>query len=509
MKFNKYIAITLAAATFTSCANFEEINTNPDATTKTTSSLLATGAIMGIMKPSNGKSFLSNQMLTKHIGWGGEGKEGSQYNSFGSESFDGYTQLKDYQLMVELAVPEYKSAYEALALFLKAYKLYNYTINVGDIPYEGILQGNEGNLTPTYNTQKEVLLFLLADLDRAHELFQTAKNFNGDPIFKGNVKKWAKINAALQLRMLINLSKKESDPDLAIKKKFAEIVARANVLMESNEDNLQLVFSEKAGQIYPLNLTNNTHSTYPVMTTTLMDILQGNKDYRIFYYADPSAAKLKEGLEPSDWKAYYGIDPSLPIEAFNAHYSVGDFCAPNRRYIIYSPGEPYIQFGYAEQNFILAEAALRGWITGDASTYYQAAIKASMEFVKSNTPNDATYHHGRLITNEIIDQTLTNPTIQLTGNFEDDLKKIIEQKYVAGFLQLPYQSYYDYRRTGYPVFPINPETNNNNNAPDKMPVRWTYPGGEFSYNKANVETALQNQFGTTADDINAVMWILK
>lgn len=132
-----------------------------------------------------------------------------------------------------------------------------------------------------------------------------------------------------------------------------------------------------------------------------------------------------------------------------------------------------------------------------------------MDFVKDNTLNDEMYHHGRLITEEVITQLLANPTLQLTGDFEGDLKKIIEQKYIAGFMQLPYQSYYDYRRTGYPEFPINPESNNNSNAPDKMPVRWTYPSGEFSYNKANVEAALQRQFGSTSDDINAVMWILK
>lgn len=38
---------------------------------------------------------------------------------------------------------------------------------------------------------------------------------------------------------------------------------------------------------------------------------------------------------------------------------------------------------------------------------------------------------------------------------------ILLQRYLASFLQHPYDAYYDYRRTGYPVLPINPNTNLN------------------------------------------------
>ncbi|HCM22283.1 MAG TPA: SusD/RagB family nutrient-binding outer membrane lipoprotein, partial [Porphyromonadaceae bacterium] len=76
------------------------------------------------------------------------------------------------------------------------------------------------------------------------------------------------------------------------------------------------------------------------------------------------------------------------------------------------------------------------------------------------------------------------------------------------FMQLPYQPYFDYRRTGYPKFSINPKTNMNFNAPDKIPVRWKYPEVEISYNKANLEEALQRQFGGS-DEINKLMWILQ
>ena len=102
-----------------------------------------------------------------------------------------------------------RNAYKGLALFLKAYRLFEYTLNVGDIPYEGILEGKEGNLTVAYNTQEDVFKFLLNDLDKAHEYFQNANQttFDGDPIFGGKVEQWHRVSNALELRILINLSK--------------------------------------------------------------------------------------------------------------------------------------------------------------------------------------------------------------------------------------------------------------------------------------------------------------
>ena len=66
-----------------------------------------------------------------------------------------------------------------------------------------------------------------------------------------------------------------------------------------------------------------------------------------------------------------------------------------------------------EQNFILAEAALRGWINGSAEEYYKKGIRASMEFIAQYTPAGETYNHGKEITAEYIDQYLAQPNVQL------------------------------------------------------------------------------------------------
>lgn len=506
MKFIRlFIYITMAAC-WLSCSNFEDLNTNKDSATKVNSKLLATGAIMEIMKPSSGASFVDPQFLPKYLAWG-EGSRGNQYNNFGRVGFDNYVSLKNYRLMVELAGEKEKPAYEALSLFLTSYLFYNQTIAVGDIPCSEILRGKEGLLTPKYDSQKEVFKTILSHLDRAYTLFQTATNFEGDPIFNGDVEHWKKVVTAFELRVLINLSKKESDSELNLKNKFLEVYGRQS-LMEGNGDNLQLTFSDKSGQLYPFNIANNKHFGYPMLSKTLMDMLQKHEDSRLFYFASPAQAQINAGRNESEFQAYVGVDVSAPIEDVRAKYVAGDYCGLNRRYIYYASGEPYILVGYGEQNFILAEAALRKWIAADPSEFYKKGIRAHWEFLSANALDDKQYHHGHKITELVITDYLNKPSIQLTGDFESQLEKVMEQKYIASFLQLPWQPYYDYRRTGYPVFPINPDTNQNFKEPTKIPTRWLYPEVEFNYNKEQVQKALDNQY-EGVDEVNKLMWLLR
>lgn len=500
------LTIMSAAMLLSACNNFEEINTNQDSSTKVNASLLATGAIMSIAKPAASDAFFSHMYVTKYMSWGAT-LIPAVYNSFGRENFDGYTTINNCLLMVDNAAEEEKEAYEALYLFIKSYILYNYTHNVGDIPYTEILQGQNGILKPSYTPQKEVIQGILSDLDKSYELFQAADDFDGDPILHGNVENWAKIVSAFQLRVLMELSKKEGDADLNVKQRFNEIYEKRS-LLSNNDENLQVVFSDKQGQIYPSNNTIYKAWEYPMLSTVLIDILKEHQDYRLFYYASPAVAEINAGVSEDSWDAYYGVDVTEPYENTKASYTSKQFCSLNKRYTHYIPGEPYIVIGYVEQNFLLAEAALRGWISEDADKFYKEGIKASMEFIKANTPDDVQYHHGRVLTEEVISEFLNRKSVQLEGNFESDLEKILEQKYVSAFMQTPYLSYYDYRRTGFPDFPINPETNMNFKEPDKIPVRWLYPEVEYSYNKENVQNALDSQYGGL-DEVNEVMWMLK
>ena len=366
-RINKYISLLLVTTLLASCDKFDEINTNPDATTKVTSSLLATGLLLDITSSSASKSFIYDDLLAKQMAWG-ESMEDYQYNVFGRSGFGGYTTLINAQKMVESVTDDNVNAYDGLAHFIKAYKIFYMSMEMGDLPYEEALQGELGLVRPKYNTQKEVMGFVLSDLERAYELFSSAKDFDGDPILGGSISKWKKATTAFQLKVLMHLSKKESDVDLNVKERFARIVASGS-LMESNDDNLQMKYADKANTVYPFHNTNTKHAGYAMLSTMLIDKFKATGDIRMFYYAKPAKAKLDAGVTADSWDAYIGTDPSLPFEQIEKAYATEQYSGFNARYTDYPSGEPVVRLGYAEQNFILAEGAVRGWISGDATTY--------------------------------------------------------------------------------------------------------------------------------------------
>lgn len=506
---NKYIKLAVCLITvafcFTSCGNFDEINTDLDVPTRVTAAMLASGGIKSMLGSPGAKDFVQNNLACKHIAWG-ENSQGYLYNSFGRSGLSGYSTIINMEKMVELAPEQDQSAYSGLAQFIKAYKLFWVSMDLGDIPYSDALKGEEGNMKPKYDTQKEVMLHVLDDLDKSYAFFCEAKDFDGDPFVGGSVERWKKIVSVFQLQVLMSLSKKVDDPDLRVKERFEKIVS-SSTLMTSNADNFQLVYSDKDGQIYPLYYTT-MYWDYPMVSSFLIDMLRDTKDYRLFYYARPAESKLKAGVAADSWDVFVGTDVTLDFASHKDLYVAKNFSGLNWRYTHTREGEPVVRLGYSQQNFILAEAVVRGWITGDASTYYKQGIKASMDFTVAHTPDEDTYHQGRKMTPEVINDFLAQSSIQLTGDKEGDIEKIITQRYISSFMQYPWDAYFEYRRTGYPKLPINPATSLNTNAKDKIPVRWMYSTDEYSYNKENVEEAVARQYGGN-DEVNQLMWILK
>jgi hypothetical protein len=167
-------------------------------------------------------------------------------------------------------------------------------------------------------------------------------------------------------------------------------------------------------------------------------------------------------------------------------------------------GDPRIMVSYAEQQLILAEAAVLGWIPGNAQDYYESGVKAALGNYLSV---DASYAHGNPITTSYIDNYFDG-NAAFASDETDQLHQIWLQRYLLQFLQDPISAYFLERRTGYPQIPINPATSLNINNPDALPVRWLYPSSELNYNKANLVDALNRQYGGV-DDINNKMWLLK
>ncbi|MGN6509491.1 MAG: SusD/RagB family nutrient-binding outer membrane lipoprotein [Chitinophaga sp.] len=508
-------SIPLAVLLGTGCSKFEKINTNPNRTTQASSDMLATGMILSVTESaiSDTKGFMQPFLLGKYLTWG-EGQENFQYNRLGRTGFGRLTLLRNIPPMVDAATSEeLRRSYSGLGHFIRAWQFYLTTMQVGDIPYSEAIKGESDNvIQPRYDAQKAVFLGILNELDSANILFSTGANFKGDPIYGGKTDNWQRLANSFQLHVLMQLWKKTGDADLKVITRFKDIVAN-RPLMRSYADNFALTYNATAGQNYPWSdvpagsRNSFVKSNYTMLTTTLIDPLKAMGDRRLFYYAKPSPVKIQGGMTPSDWDAYLGAEPSDAFPDLQSMRVSKDYSDLNNRYVNLVNAEPVSVYSYQEQQFVLAEAALRGWITGTtAQEYYAAGITNAMQFTAAYTPDVSDYHHDMKIDDAYIQSYIAANA--LTGSTDNQLKQIITQKYLAGFLQgCNYNAWYEQRRTGYPVFVLNSGTNLNTPT-TQFPKRWLYPSNELSYNNKNLDEAIRRQYDS-GDNVNEVMWILQ
>lgn len=507
-KINLYISVVLLSLlTLWSCSDMDELNSDPNKATKVPPSTLCTRVLLDLCKPNDGKGYVTLNALPKYVAYAQEGGAmAEQYNKIGSGNFGIYAIMPNLDDMVKYAKDtEFEQSYQGVYHFARAYMLFDLTMKMGDVPFSEANQGSKGNITPKYDTQLQNFNSILTELEAADKAFAEAstKVFAGDIVYGGDVSKWRKATNSFALRVLMTLSEKEGIAGLDIKKRFSTIILAGN-LMESNADNYSLKHANEKGKFHPLydqaKFTANT-----VLTTLVVDNLKKLNDYRLFYYADPSPVKLSAGISESSMDAYLGVDAAIIYGTLNDIHNSKDISLLNSRYTKLHDSEPFVMVSYAEQNFIIAEAIERQWIAGNSQVYYEAGVKAAL---KQTAAGDAKYAHGMPITETYINNYFTGEAAYKATK-DDRMKQLWLQRYLLRFMQDPIPSFFEFRRTGYPEFPINPESSLNVNAPNKIPVRWLYPNVEVTMNNANLKEALIRQFGEENDEINNVMWLLK
>ena len=189
----------------------------------------------------------------------------------------------------------------------------------------------------------------------------------------------------------------------------------------------------------------------------------------------------------------------------NAGHSNNLYSLLNKRYLQQDASEPLRVITFAEQQLVLAEAALKGWISGDAKSYYESGVKAALTDVMSQAT--AGFAHGMPITADYITGYFTGEAA-FKATQAEQLNQIWMQRYILQFMQDAESTFFEYRRNQYPKFPINPATSLNENNKNGIPMRWLYPLAETNYNRENLKEALDRQY-EGYDEINKLMWILK
>ncbi|MBK5207920.1 MAG: SusD/RagB family nutrient-binding outer membrane lipoprotein [Flavobacteriaceae bacterium] len=488
-----------------SCSNFDDLNDNPDATTEGNAAMLCTNVVLRITEfgGKDSKAMISDNALPKYVGYANEGQLASQYNLIGGSSFGAMTILPNIDKMIEYATGStMENSYRGVGKFATALMFYNLTMEMGDIPYSEANLGQNGVYKPKYDSQETVLIGVLNDLVEADQFFATGITFTGDPTpYNGNPEKWRKATNALALKVLMSLSKKETVASLDVKNRFATIVAAGN-LMDASTGFYGLNYS--ATNKHPISGTNDLFTSKTILSSLLVENLKLLNDNRLFYFGEPAVAEITAGKLMSDPAAYIGVDVEMNYSQMNLNHSAGLYSLLNKRYLSQEATEPLRKITYAEQELILSEAVIRGWITGSAQTHYENGVKAALTDVMEVT---SSFAHEKAITSTYINTYFVGEAA-FKATTSDQLKQIWMQRYILNFMQEAQSSFFEYRRNTYPIFPINVATSLNTENLSGIPMRWTYPSSENSVNRENLIIALDRQY-EGYDEINKIMWVLK
>ena len=341
-------------------------------------------------------------------------------------------------------------------LFQKATDLY------GDVPYsEAGLGFINGVNAPAYDNQQAIYTDMINELTEAVADFDaTKKSLQGDLIFNGDLDKWTKFANSLRLRMGMRMSK----VDAATAQSVVSAAINAGV-MTSNDDIAYMEHTDQRGN----GNSAVVQADHFFLYSTLVDYMKSTNDPRL-----PIFGQVYDGgggnVVPTDPANYIG----LPVGAQNG----GDeFVRINLEHFR-SNDVPYFHMLYAEVEFLLAEAAVRGWGASDAASHYNAGVRAHMEHL-------AMYPGSPIVSEAEISTFLTNNTLD-ESTTEASLQDINEQLWVAHFFN-GYEAFANWRRSGYPALTPSPHPSA---TVSFVPRILPYPGVEAINNPDNFNAAV-------------------
>lgn len=485
LSFKIFPVIALLFTVFSACTdNFEDINTDPNRPKDVTPGVLLGQMQYRIVNNSiqASRSFTHElmQVDAPRSSTSGQGLHRYVVNPGQAVWTSFYDRLTDVQDIYSIADQRKENNYKAIALVYKSWAYSILTDLYGDVPYSQAIKAAEGNFSPAFDKQKDIYVQLLKDLETANTLFDDTKalTYGGDMLYNANalsgsknpgIQRWKKFANSLRLRLLLRISKR--DGEINVTQQINEILANP--------------------------------ATYPVFTSTADDaIFRYPGTYPYFnpyynartldwrdgtYFTKFFLSKLNSTNDPrrSVWvipvtvngaSVYQGIESGYPT---SLEYVVGKNSSyPDALKTLPQLG---VMMTFAEVEFIKAELALNGFNTGKTSkAHYEAGIAASISQWGASMP-------AGFLSQEGIDY-------KTTASKAEQLEQIMLQKYYAYFF-VDYQSWFEKRRTGYPVLPRGTGIP----AENKFPSRVPYPTYLQSLNSANLQAAITSIGGDKSD----------
>lgn len=517
-KILKITIFAIALVVLESCdSGFDELNTSKTRATSLDPSLVLNNAILG-SSPSTSLNYeqaIVQQLFSSNTGV----LEGGNFNKINV----GNTPLnwnRFYPAVIKYTADVIKNTKDDatranlynMARIIQAAAFMVLTDTYGDIPYSEAAKGLNGNFFPAYELQSEIYPKLVAELEEATDALDPAgKIETTDALYSGNIVKWKKFGYSLLLRAGMHLSK--ANASLA---QNTVAAAFAGGVILTNADNA--IIKHDGSNTNPLtNPLNGTEAANFYLGEPFVNFLKNTSDPRLGAIAiryvgaksgSDQAAQIASGTGDKDPANQFGMpvgstDGAADIAAATA------FGAGNNRYSftqldrsrIGKTTAPMHMVTAAQNNLLLAEAAFRGWVPGgavQAATYFNNGIAEHMRQMADYDPASA-------ITETQISDYLAIPANQLTTGTE--LQQIGEQYWIASLLH-GYESWANFRRTGFPALTPNPFVGEADVA-GKFIERITYPPNEKTVNKQNALNAVQVQCNCSDDLLSTKIWLFK
>ncbi len=391
--------------------------------------------------------------------------------------------LMDYQAVYLVGQANQDPSVWGPAKVMQTLGFQNLTDIYGDIPYSEALQGTAGpTLKPKYDAQKDIYYGMLKTLTDATTAMSAGAGLgNGDPIYGGNVASWRKFSNALRLRLAMRLQKADAAKANA---EIAAAMAAPGGLMTSNADNAKLVWPGDGTYDNPWAGNFAGRDDYR-MGKPLIDVMVAWADPRLPIFAQPNQEAGIYAGQPAGLDATgagsYGVKASRIGKIFYPGATVyGTYGT------VAGKQTPSYLMTFAEQNFILAEAANRGMggvSAAAAKGYYDAGVTASITQWGGSAADAAAY--------------LANANVAYKGGAEG-LTQILMQKWIASFTQGG-EAWSDWRRTGIPAGLVpGPKA-----SLSYIPRRMQYSTTEQAVNKESLDAAIARQ---GADAMNTRIW---
>lgn len=519
MKINqsiiRFVLLGTLAGTTAACTDkFGEYNTNPYEATDLTADSYAVRAALVNMQSTVIMLNVNNFQFTDCILGGTMGG----YLADSQDGFNGknpatYSPAQDRitTLLKETIVgifPNYAKIQKlttdpvllSVASIIKVAAISRVTDVYGPIPYSKV--GEDGQLQAPYDSQKQIYDQMFGELDGAITALteRRTQDFTplADKVYGGKVEKWIKLANSLKLRLAMRIVNVEPETAQA---KAVEAATHSVGTIASNEDNALMQTIKNPYRVV-MHEYNDTR-----IGADITSYMNGYNDPRRDKYFTTSVFEVT-GVTNGFIGLRSGVE--LPGGLTIKQYS-------NMKVDIASS---LLWMNAAEAAFLKAEGVLRGWnMGGTAKDFYNLGIKLSFE--QWQATGEAAYQANSTSTPEVYKDPVNTSfsyegvpseiTIQwkdVAGFDEENLERIITQKWIANFPQ-GIEAWSEFRRTGYPkLMPV--KFNNSGGKVDtqRMARRLNYPQIEYDENSANLQIAI-SQYLKGPDTMGTDVWWAK